>query len=283
MEGHDMVEPEQTPAKARLSSRPRDLQPKRIREFAVYFKNYMGVSSLVTAALPIPVTLWHLIPTYDAQRRFLSVYTSLFCFLLLGYVFFVRDRLAGALLRERPEGTLGSWRFIYVPALLILGCLIMVVCYHGVLNWSVTELASKNDSTAAILRDTDVRLIPLGTPLMLIYLAIFLSAEGAFILMATKEYLQDIAGISDAKLLEGPLAPRRWCILRVNSDTNASGAKVLVDGKEQGEIPCSLELRSGDHSIAAEKIGHRLWERKITIPPTDAVFNVEVEMEVISP
>jgi hypothetical protein len=116
---------------------------------------------------------------------------------------------------------------------------------------------------------------------MLIYLAIFLSAEGAFILMATKEYLQDIAGISDAKLLQGPLTPRRGCILRVNSDTNASGAKVLVDGKEQGEIPCSLELRSGDHSIAAQKIGHRLWEKKITILPTDATFNVEVEMQVI--
>jgi hypothetical protein len=37
--------------------------------------------------------------------------------------------------------------------------------------------------------------------LMALYLLIYASAEGAFILMALKEYLQDLAGVSDLNLL----------------------------------------------------------------------------------
>jgi len=33
----------------------------RIRSFAKFFKGYMGLAVLVTAALPIPVTMWKLI------------------------------------------------------------------------------------------------------------------------------------------------------------------------------------------------------------------------------
>jgi len=35
---------------------------KRVREFANFFKRYMSVSSVVAAALPVPVTAIGLIP-----------------------------------------------------------------------------------------------------------------------------------------------------------------------------------------------------------------------------
>ncbi len=38
------------------------MEPVRIKGFATYFKGYMGVGSIVTAALPIPVTSLELIP-----------------------------------------------------------------------------------------------------------------------------------------------------------------------------------------------------------------------------
>ena len=63
----------------------------RVRSFASFFKNYMGLSSIIVAALPIPVTRFDLIPIASAdQKGYLSVYTSLFCFLMFAYIFYSR-------------------------------------------------------------------------------------------------------------------------------------------------------------------------------------------------
>src|SRR5260370_26785690 len=151
-----------------------------MRGFATYFKDYMGISSLVTAALPIPVTAAKLIPTYSAQAKFLSLYTSLFCFLLLGFVFFVRDRLVGVMFRRRTDGTFGNRKFAYVPPTLILVCLVLIVSYHVVLHQSVAEFSSSGpfQSPSSVLERADERQIPFGNELMLLYLGMFLSAEG---------------------------------------------------------------------------------------------------------
>jgi hypothetical protein len=73
-----------------------------VKSFAGFFKTYMGVSSLVVAALPIPASELKLIPMFDAQRHYLSIYTSLFCFLLFAYIFFSRHWI-GRLLFEPPS------------------------------------------------------------------------------------------------------------------------------------------------------------------------------------
>ena len=52
-------------------------EPVRFAAFAQFFKAYMGTASVVTASLPIPLAAFHLIPTYAAQEKFLSTYTSL--------------------------------------------------------------------------------------------------------------------------------------------------------------------------------------------------------------
>ena len=69
-------------------------KPTRLAGFASFFKRYMSVSTIVAAAIPIPVAGWKLIPIYAQQRGFLTVYASLFCFLLLAFVFSIRHRLA---------------------------------------------------------------------------------------------------------------------------------------------------------------------------------------------
>ncbi len=68
-------------------------EASRVRGFARFFRSYMSVWTLVVAALPIPVGTFKLIPTFEVQRSYLSVYTSLFCFLSLGFIFFQRHRL----------------------------------------------------------------------------------------------------------------------------------------------------------------------------------------------
>jgi hypothetical protein len=72
---------------------PGPTQASRVIGFATFFKSYMSVWTLVVAALPIPVGLFKLIPSFEAQRSYLSVYTSLFCFLSLGFIFWLCARI----------------------------------------------------------------------------------------------------------------------------------------------------------------------------------------------
>jgi hypothetical protein len=54
----------------------------------------MNVATVVTAALPIPVTGLHLIPVYSFMAGTLSVFTSVFCFLTLSFIFSNRQPIA---------------------------------------------------------------------------------------------------------------------------------------------------------------------------------------------
>jgi hypothetical protein len=106
----DKIE-EESPISA--NERPLPTEPERVIAFASFFKRYMSVSSVVTAALPIPITKLNLIPTFEAYRNVLSVYTSLFCFLILGFIFYVRHHLGRHMFPDMIEGFRGSvfdWR-----------------------------------------------------------------------------------------------------------------------------------------------------------------------------
>ena len=70
------------------------VEAQRIKAFATFFKSYMSVSAIVIAALPIPITKLRLIPMYKTQANLYSTYTSLFCFLVLGFVFYSRHSIA---------------------------------------------------------------------------------------------------------------------------------------------------------------------------------------------
>ena len=68
--------------------------PRRLRAFASFFKSYMSVSSLVVAALPIPLAATGTIPVFAEQKGVFAACSSLFCFLVLGFIFYMRHALA---------------------------------------------------------------------------------------------------------------------------------------------------------------------------------------------
>jgi hypothetical protein len=242
------------------------ITPERVRRFATYFKNYMGISTIVTAALPIPVTVLNLIPMFESQRRLFSVYTSLFCFLTLAYVFYIRHLLAKVMFR-------GRFAYSVFPLLPIVGALCCLWLYHtglqaaiadaklpeymkatvtrGGYSFPVTSTTGStagqfiattgttiqpspitsttgtamsqspvtstrgsasgssavstrepHKTTAEVLANVELDEIKGGTPLMFWYLGIFAGAELAFVLMATREYMQDILRLDDQILYE---------------------------------------------------------------------------------
>src|SRR4051794_15378643 len=124
-------------------------EPKRLQAFARFFKNYMSVSALITAALPIPVTSFQLIPTFHDQTEILSVYTSLFCFLLLGYIFFIRHFLAKLFFKHNVENLSRAKRIIFksqffllhsLPLVFICLSLYSAIYYHIDLKDQVTKV-----------------------------------------------------------------------------------------------------------------------------------------------
>jgi len=224
------------------------VDPKRVRAFAVFFKRYMSISTLVVASLPIPVTALGLIPTFSAQTKLLSIYTPLFCFLTLGFIFYSRHQLARIMFPEyfgmkrseeiqldptlspedrkrkieEIEGTmmfknLGRYFISMLPLLFIAASIVSIFQYNDVLSLNVHEAASQlppipDDKTTPagygsfkyILENTDLDHIKYSSRLMILYISIFITAEAAFIMMAIKEYLQDLVGLTEMDLIRGP-------------------------------------------------------------------------------
>lgn len=259
-------------------------EPERLKAFAKFFRNYMNVSSLVAAALPIPVTVAGLIPVFHAHKYVLSTYTPMFCFLVLGFVFFSRHALARTMfLRRRPPQHISAARptwtdtikslrdwlwdtfIVFIPLFLIVGTVVCVFQYHAELDRHVTiirgQLAASMEvayqeacrsaapaspvpqrdevirslvqttpklqdildterlgdktvstSTSFILGYTypeaapelsrnEVR-VPSTALLITYYIGIFACAEGAFVLMAIREYLQDLLGRTDLEVIQ---------------------------------------------------------------------------------
>ena len=208
-------------------------EPKRVRAFANFFKRYMSLSSLIVAALPIPLTSFRLIPAFDAQKTFLSIYTSLFCFLLLGFIFYIRHNLARLMFPDHYDNkTLSKnnfldlilkipWRYFValLPAILIGISIWCVFLYNDCLMISIKNLKSsielgninlslKELSTNNILRYTNLYDIPNSSKLIIYYLGIFLFAEAAFIIMAIKEFLQDILELREIDVINGPFVKK---------------------------------------------------------------------------
>src|SRR5580700_3212139 len=178
----------------------------RLSVFANAFKSYMGVMPLVTAALAPLLTFLNAIPTYESQRATLATLSGILGFLLLAWLFYVRRTIAlGSMTR-------GFRSLINVtPFLLIVGTLVSFICYVSILGKSTDaalQLARENpgkyveqdkslrfETRNDVLKYWDDRPIPDSTSLQLVFLAIFISAECAFVMMALREYINDTRGI----------------------------------------------------------------------------------------
>lgn len=178
---------------------------QRIRKFGKFFTGYMGTASLVTAALPIPVAKLHLIPTYASQSKFLNTYASLLCFLVFAYIFYSRHSLAGSMF-HRSEQHVNARMWIKLLPLVCIGCAIAcVILYHVELDASLAIIAAHGvlQPTQVLLANVDYREIPLSETLIALYLGMFVFAESAFVLMAMREYLQEILGLEENQLIAG--------------------------------------------------------------------------------
>lgn len=173
----------------------------RIVAFANFFKSYMSAATVVAASIPIPVASWKLIPIYSQQRGFLTVYSSLFCFLLLAFVFSIRHRLAPPMFSAGKRGmVIAILPLVFI--FLTFGC---ILAYHAVLQMSVQQLRELGiqASTSDLLEKVDATEIPYALALAVCYLGIFVFAEAAFVLMAIREYLEDLLHLNETALLHG--------------------------------------------------------------------------------
>ncbi len=174
----------------------------RIAAFANFFKSYMSVASIVAASVPIPVAALKLIPTYAQQRGYLTVYTSLFCFLLVAFLFSIRHSLAVRMFGSGKGSLIAA-----LPAVFIGLTMASIVGYHATLDRSLQqwrELGVVATSTE-LLSKADYLEIPHSLELSAYYLGIFVFAEIAFVLMALREYLQDALHLDERELLRGRL------------------------------------------------------------------------------
>jgi hypothetical protein len=110
------------------------------------------------ALIPIPVATLGLLPAYRVQAQFLAFYTPVVCLVFLGYLFYLRDRLArtlfasvldpapppdpyyGATTRRRMAhlgSTLRRAFMAALPALLLLASVCCVLRYNHRLSESV--------------------------------------------------------------------------------------------------------------------------------------------------
>ena len=205
---------------------------------------------MIVASLPIPATSLHLIPTFAAQTKLLSLYSSLFCFLTLGFIFYSRHQLARLMFphyfepiegpapeyygdmspderahieekerrrriaQRRRQMIRNGWRrfVVALPLIFIAASLVLVFQYNDVLNLSVQGLVNfrvvstptgPSTDFKYILEHAELNEIVYSSRLMVLYIAIFLTAEAAFIMMAIKEYLQDLVGLSEMDLILG--------------------------------------------------------------------------------
>jgi hypothetical protein len=97
-----------------------------------------------------------------------------------------------------------------LPLCLIVACGCFIGAYHWQLQNSIQESMADwvrrgvaIGSTPEVLQKTDYMDIPGALGLVACYLGIFLTAEAAFVLMATREYLQDLLHLSEEDLITG--------------------------------------------------------------------------------
>ena len=160
------------------------------------------------AALPIPVAKFHFIPAYEVLRNILATYVSLFCFLIAGYVFYSRHSIARWMFQSlKAKAATGRRVMAILPLTLILLSIVCALWYQSALTDSLQAVGyafrrqGRPDDPASVLQTATFGEIGTGLPLLVSYLGVFVAAEAAFLLMAIREYMQDILKLRDAEIL----------------------------------------------------------------------------------
>ena len=229
-------------------------KPTREEGFFRYFKQYMALSSLAVAALPIPVAALKLIPVPDGQITVYCLYTSFFCFLLSSCIFYSRHQLANLffgrhMFRERVFWGRRFKRLLLaaVPILLIASSFYLAMYYQG------RELYKGS-----------------GESPLLFFVAMFLLAQAAISLMATREYLQDILGLEDRGIIDRLMyEDSNLALVKFRSEPTDAEVFLSKEGQEYemnsiGLTPISPRLEPGRYVATIQK-GGLIWKRPFEI------------------
>lgn len=170
-------------------------QENRLSIFANVFKSYMGIMPVVTAALAPLLTALNVLPTYESQRKPLATMAGVLGFLLLAWIFYVRRTIA---LGSITHGF--RWIFNLLPLALIFGSVGCYIAYANALETSLGAVSRMNPTITraqALGNASQDMAIPAAVELQLLYLGMFLCAEGAFVMMALRDYCNDVRHISE--------------------------------------------------------------------------------------
>jgi len=176
-------------------------QQNRLLAFANVFKGYMGVMPIVTAALAPILTAINVLPTYESQRKPLATMAAFLGFLLLAWLFYVRRTLALGSIKK-------GYRIFFnlCPLILVIGSIACYVSYTNTLDDSIAQArgAKSTMKRAEVLGTwSEDNAIPSSVGLQLRYLGMFLLAESAFVMMAIREYANDVRKITEYEWIFG--------------------------------------------------------------------------------
>jgi hypothetical protein len=221
--------------------------------FSSPLKHYTGIWCLFVAALPIVVTQFGLIPVYESQRSLLPAYASFFCLLALAFVFSQRHRMARAMFAPRllwaedDRGLPKDRTRLSINAALaamILGALLCTAVYLWAFEIGRTSASFPKlppSSMNAVL-------------LALSFITLFLLASAAFAVVAVREHLQHVLGLTDAEVITG--LPRSAAV----AATTAAG------GHHSGISVVPERPPSRVAMLADEPFGEELFKREPTPP-----------------
>jgi hypothetical protein len=218
-------------------------------KFTSPLRHYTGMWCLFVAALPVVVTRFGLIPVYESQKNLLPAYASFFCLLALAYVFSQRHRLARAMFAARllwtdldavqskkpnPLSINGGLAGMILGA---LGCAALYL-------WAFEGGRTSRDFPALPPSSMNAVLLALS------FITLFLLASGAFAIVAVREHMQRVLGLSDAEVITG--LPRSS-----EQTTNAAEVTGLPRSVDQTTSTAPSAARHGGIAILSERGGVR--------------------------
>src|SRR5262245_44612243 len=153
---------------------------------------------IVVATLPIIAAQFALVPLYDSQRLMLPAYGAFFCLLGFAYVFSLRHGLGRAMFVTSTVSTNTVARRRRISINVLLACLILASIGAAAIYLWAFESGRTSPTFPKLPRSSAGAVM-----LALSSVTMFVLAEGALAIMAVREYLQDVMGLTDADAVAG--------------------------------------------------------------------------------
>lgn len=222
--------------------------------FTSPLRHYTGVWCLFVAALPIVVTQFGLIPVYESQRSLLPAYASFFCLLALAFVFSQRHRMARTMFAPKLLWPDESGTQVKTRARLSINGALAAMIFGALACTAIYLWAFEIGRTSP----TFPRLPPTSLNAVLLalsFITLWLLASAAFAVVAVREHIQGVLGLTDAEVITGLPRPPQPAAATVAHHTAISVVAERAPSRMTG-------LSLGEEVFASEE----LFKREPTPP-----------------